>query len=514
MYLTQPLHRALQQLPDAPMTVCGERVRTTREVADRVARLAAAFRSLGVVAGDRVGMLALNSDRLHEYFLATWWIGAAAHPINVRWSPTEIAYALNDSGTEVLLVDDAFTAVVPELRERCPGLRTVIHCGDGPAPADMVSYDGLVRSFAPVPDGRHGGDALALLLYTGGTTGLPKGVMVSHRGLSASLHGSLLAMRNVDHGGTTLVTTPLFHIAAICSWYAQLLMGGTLVFLPAFTPAGFLDAVQRHRVTTCILVPLMVQLVCDHPTLADHDVSSLRSITYGGTASSDTVLRQAMETFPRAGFSQGYGMTETGVLSTLGQEEHVRGGPRLRSTGRATPTVEIAVLGPDGSRLPPGEVGEIATCGDHVMLGYWGKPEETARALRDGWMHTGDAGRFDENGYLYVVDRMKDMIITGGENVYSAEVENALASHPAVASCAVVGLPDDRWSERVHAVIVLKPGRTATLAEIQAHTRSLIAGYKTPRSVEFVETLPVSAAGKILKRVLRDTARPDTPDAP
>ncbi|MFE0424910.1 long-chain fatty acid--CoA ligase [Streptomyces sp. NPDC058953] len=511
MYLTQPLHRALQQLPDAPMTVCGERVRTARQIADRVARLASALQGLGVVAGDRVGMLALNSDRVHEYFFGCWWAGAAAHPINVRWSPAEMAYAVNDSGTEVLLVDDAFTGVVAELRERCPGLRTVVHCGDGPAPDGMVPYEDLVRASEPVPDGRYGGETLALLLYTGGTTGLPKGVMVSHRGLRSSLHGSMLGMRNVDRGGVTLLTAPLFHIAAFCSWYAQLLMGGTVVFLPVFTPEGFLDAVGRHRVTTCILVPLMVQLVCDHPDLADHDVASLRSITYGGAASSDTLLRRAMETFPGAGFSQGYGMTETGVLTVLGREEHTRDAPRLRSAGRATPTVEIAVLGPDGSRLPPGEVGEIATRGDHVMLGYWGKPEETARALRDGWMHTGDAGRLDEDGYLYIVDRIKDMIITGGENVYSAEVENALAAHPAVAACAVIGVPDDRWNERVHAVVVLRPGRTATLEDIQAHTRSLIARYKAPRSVEFVDALPTSAAGKILKRVLRDTARPGTP---
>ncbi|MFH8618667.1 long-chain-fatty-acid--CoA ligase [Streptomyces sp. NPDC017979] len=508
MYLTQPLHRALQHAPDAPMTVCGERTKSTRQVVDRVARLASALQELGVAAKDRVGILTLNSDRVHESFLAIWWIGAAAHPLNARWSSAEIAYALNDSGAEVLLVDDDFAGLVPELRARCVELRTVVHCGDGPAPDGMLRYEDLIRSSTPVPDGRHGGDALALILYTGGTTGLPKGVMISHRSLCSSLFGSMLAMRNVDRGGVTLVTVPLFHIAAVCSWYAQLLMGGTLVFLPLFRPADFLQAVERHRVTTCILIPTMVQMLCEHPELGDHDVSSLRSITYGGAASSDTLLHRAMETFPGAGFSQGYGMTETGVLCTLGREEHVRGGARQRSTGRATPTVEIAVLGPDGSRLPPGRVGEIATRGDHVMLGYWGKPDETARALRDGWMHTGDAGRLDDDGYLYVVDRLKDMIITGGENVYSAEVENALAAHPAVASCAVIGVPDDRWGERVHAVVVLRPGRTATAEEIRTHAKSLIAGYKAPRTVEFAETLPTSAAGKILKRVLRDAPRP------
>ncbi|MEU5974895.1 long-chain-fatty-acid--CoA ligase [Streptomyces sp. NPDC047315] len=511
MYLTQPLHRALQHAPDAPMTAYGERTRTARQVADRVARLASALKGLGVTVADRVGILMLNSDRVHESIFAIWWIGAAAHPVNSRWSPAEIGYALNDSGTELLLVDDAFADLVPDLRTRCAGLRTVVHCGDGPAPGGTLRYEDLIRSSTPVPDGRHGGDALALLLYTGGTTGLPKGVMISHRGLRSSLAGSMLAMRNVDRGGATLVTAPLFHIAAVCSWYAQLVMGGTVVFLPLFRPADFLDAVQRHRVTTCILIPTMVQLLCEHPALGDHDVSSLRSITYGGAASSGALLRRAMETFPGAGFSQGYGMTETGVLCTLGREEHAAGGPRLRSTGRATPAVEIAVLGPDGSRLPTGQVGEIVTRGDHVMLGYWGKPDETARALRDGWMHTGDAGLLDEDGYLYVVDRIKDMIITGGENVYSAEVENALATHPAVASCAVIGVPDDRWGERVHAVLVLRPGRTATAEEIRDHCKTLIAGYKAPRTVEFADALPTSAAGKILKRVLRDAPRPAAP---
>ncbi|MGW5675051.1 long-chain-fatty-acid--CoA ligase [Streptomyces sp. NPDC003860] len=511
MYLTQPLHRALQHAPDAPMTVCGDRTQSARQIADRVARLARALKGLGVTERDRVGMLTLNSDRVHESFLAIWWIGAAANPLNTRWSAAEIGYALTDSGTEVLLVDDAFAALVPELRARCAGLRTVVHCGDGPAPEGTLGYEDLIRASEPVPDGRYGGDSLALLLYTGGTTGLPKGVMVSHRGLCSSLFGSMLAMRSVDRGGVTLVTVPLFHIAAVCSWYAQLVMGGTLVFLPVFRPDDFLDAVRRHRVTNCILVPTMVQMLCEYPALGDVDVSSLRTITYGGAASSDALLRRAMETFPGAGFTQGYGMTETGVLCTLGREEHARGGPRLRSAGRATPSVEVAVLGPDGSRLPPGEVGEICTRGDHVMLGYWGKPEETARALRAGWMHTGDAGRFDEDGYLYVVDRIKDMIVTGGENVYSAEVENALAAHPAVASCAVIGVPDDHWGERVHAVVVLRPGRTVTAEELRAHAKSLIAGYKAPRSVEFVDALPTSAAGKILKRVLRDARPTATP---
>ncbi|MFE1356629.1 AMP-binding protein, partial [Kitasatospora phosalacinea] len=384
MYLTQCLHRALQQFPDRPMTVCGERVRTTRESVDRVARLAAALQDLGVRPGDRIGILALNSDRVHEAFFATWWSAAAAQPMNVRWSPAELAHAVQDSGTELLLVDDAFAPLVPDLRERCPGLRTVVHCGDGPTPDGLLAFEDLVARSAPVPDLRAGGEDLALLLYTGGTTGVPKGVAIAHRGLLSALLGSMLALGTVETGGTTLVPAPLFHVAALCSWYAQTVMGGTQVFLPAFTPAGFLDAVQRHRATTCILVPTMVQLICDQEDVERYDLSSLRSITYGGASSSDALLERAMKALPGAAFSQGYGMTETGVLTVLGREEHRVGGPRLRSAGRATPTVELAVVDPAGELLPAGGVGEVVTRGDHVMLGYWRRPQETAESLRDG----------------------------------------------------------------------------------------------------------------------------------
>ncbi|MFB7025777.1 MULTISPECIES: long-chain fatty acid--CoA ligase [unclassified Streptomyces] len=505
MHLTQSMHRALQQAPDRPMTICGNRVRTTREVVDRVSRLAAAFQGLGVCEDDRVGILALNSDHHQEFFFGSWWMGAVAHPLNTRWSPAEIAYALTDSGTEVLLVDDSFAALGPELRERAPGLHTLIHCGSGPTPEGMLDYEELIAGFEPVPDIRRGGDKVAFLLYTGGTTGTPKGVMVTDRGLQTSMQSSLIITQAALPDGVNLLTAPLFHIGALTGWYAQNLVGGTLVFLPSFTPDGVLEAVQKHQVTTTTFVPVMVQLVCNHPDFASYDTSSLKRITYGGAGSPESLLKLAMECFPQARFTQGYGMTETSVLTVLTHEDHERGGERLRSAGRATPGIELAVVGFDGKPVATGEVGEIVTRGDHVMAGYWGKPELTAEALRDGWMHTGDAGRLDADGYLYIVDRLKDMIITGGENVYSAEVENALASHRAVASCAVVGVPDEHWGERVHAVIVLRPGATATAEEIRAHAKSLIAGYKAPRSVEFVEAMPLSPAGKILKRELRST---------
>ncbi|MEU5397891.1 long-chain fatty acid--CoA ligase [Streptomyces sp. NPDC005963] len=506
MYLTQALHRAAQLFPDRAMTVCGERVRTASEVVERVARLAGGLRSLGVCPGDRVGMLAGNSDRYHEFFFASWWVGAVAHPVNVRWSLEEVVYAVNDSGTEVLFVDDGFAAIGPGLRERCPGLRVVVHCGDGPVPAGMVGHEDLVAGAEPVPDVRVGGEEVGLLLYTGGTTGVPKGVTATHRDLLTSMYGSMLTSRSTRRGGVTLVTAPLFHVAALCSWNNQCVMGGTLVFLPKFSAEGFLDAVQRHRVTTTILVPVMVQSLTEHPGLNEYDVSSLEAITYGGAGSAESLLRLAMECFPRARFTQGYGMTETGVLTMLTHQDHIEGGPRLRSVGRATPTVELAVMDPRGNPLPPETIGEVVTR-NRIMTGYWNKPEQTAETLRNGWLHTGDAGYLDQNGYLYIVDRLKDMIITGGENVYSAEVENALASHPAVATCAVIGLPDPQWGERVHAVIVLRPGHTTTVDELRTHAKQHIATYKTPRTIEFAHALPHTAAGKIHKQQLRQDRR-------
>ncbi|MFB7999308.1 long-chain-fatty-acid--CoA ligase [Streptomyces sp. NPDC056002] len=503
MYLTHALHRALQQAPDRTMTVCGDRVRTTREVVDRVARLAAAFQGLGVNVDDRVGLLALNSDHHQEFFFASWWMGAVAHPLNTRWAAAEIAYALTDSGTEVLLVDDSFAALGPELRERAPVLQTLVYCGDGPTPEGMLNYEELLAAFEPVPDLRRGGDNVAFLLYTGGTTGTPKGVRVTDRGLQTSMMSSLITTGAALPDGVNLLTAPLFHIGALTGWYAQNLVGGTLVFLPKFTPEGALEAIKEHRVTSTTLVPVMVQMICNHPDLGSYDLSGVQRVTYGGAGSPESLLRLAMKVFPTARFTQGYGMTETCVLTSLNHEDHVRGGARLRSAGRATPAIELAVVGKDGQRLPVGEVGEVVTRGDHLMAGYWDKPELTAQTVRDGWLHTGDGGYLDEDGYLYIVDRLKDMIITGGENVYSAEVENAVAAHSAVASCVVIGVPDDHWGERVHAVIVLKPGHTATPEEIRAHAKTLIAGYKTPRTVEFVDSMPLSAAGKILKRELR-----------
>lgn len=503
MYLTQGLHRAVQQNPHAVATVFGGRQRTFGEVADRVARLAGALRALGVGDGDRVAMLSLNSDRYHEYLLAVPWANAVLNPVNIRWSPAEIAYSLRDSGSCVLLVDDAFATMLPALQRACPELTTVIHTGDGPTPPGTLSYEQLVVRSAPIEDARRSGDELAGLFYTGGTTGHPKGVMLSHANLMVSALGLTSTGYLFGPGTRYLHAAPMFHLADLAGWNATTANGGAHVIIPAFNPVDTMTAIAAHDVTDSLLVPIMIQMLIDHPDVAEHDLSSLRAVLYGASAIPQAVLERAMKAFPNASFTQAYGMTELSPVATLlGPEDH-RKTELLRAAGRAAPHSEVRIVDVDDNEVTRGSVGEIVARGGHVMLGYWNQPEETITALRDGWMHTGDGGYMDDAGYVFVVDRIKDMIVTGGENVYSSEVENALAAHPAVASCAVIGVPDERWGERVHAVVVLKAGHEITAEDLRAHTKTLIAGYKAPRSAEFVDALPVSGAGKVLKRELR-----------
>ncbi len=505
MYVTQGLHRGMQQTPDVTMTICGGRSQSFRTVAERVARLAGGLRELGVAAGDRVAMLALNSDRYHEYLLAVPWAGAVLAPLNTRWSAAELGYALRDCEARVLIVDDAHRGLLDAIRAECGQLDVVVHCGDAEAPAGTVDYEDLIAGAAAIADARRGGDALAGIFYTGGTTGAPKGAMLSHTALGTSWLGALASGDLFGAGRDTryLHAAPMFHLADLAAWGAVTLLGGTHVIVPRFEPGELLGAVVSHRITDIALVPTMIQTVLDHPGLDAHDLSSVRSILYGASPMPQALLERAAAALPRAAFTQAYGMTELAPIATLlGPEEH-RDATLRRSAGRAAPHCEIRVVDETGAEVPRGTVGEIVVRGANMMTGYWKRPAETAEAIRAGWLHTGDGGYLDEAGYLFVVDRIKDMIVTGGENVYSVEVENAVVRNPAVAQCAVIGVPDERWGERVHAVVVLRPGGATSEEQIRRHAKQFIAGYKAPRSVEFVEQLPVSAAGKVLKRELR-----------
>lgn len=508
MNLTQALHRARRLFPQRLATVCGERRRTFAEFYGRVARLAGALQQLGMRPGDRVGILSLNSDYYLELYFAVWWGGGAVNPVNIRWSPREIAYSLDDCDTHILAVDDVFADLVPELAEQSRALRTLIHIGNGEARSGMFPLEQLIDEQDPVPDATRCNGDLAGVFYTGGTTGFPKGVMLSHTNLFATTLSGM-AEGVTDEGDIGLHVAPMFHLAG--GFYALTLFfhGCTQVVLPSFQPEAVFRAIERERVSSILLVPTMIQMLVDHPRLADFKLDSLCAVTYGASPISEALLDRAMQLLPGVRFKQAYGQTEMSPgVTFLGPSWHTaegRAAGKLRSAGRPMAGVEMKIVDGEGREVPTGMVGEVAARGPGVMQGYWGKPELTAEVLRGGWMHTGDGGYLDKDGFLYIVDRIKDMIVSGGENVYSAEVENAISQHPAVAACAVVGVPDERWGEAVHAVIVCSLGAAPpTLEQLREHCRAHIAGYKCPRSLEFRDTLPLSGAGKVLKNTLRE----------
>ncbi|UVE17112.1 long-chain-fatty-acid--CoA ligase [Pseudomonas sp. LS44] len=510
MYITQGLHRHLQQRPNATAIRFLGRCMTYAELGDRVARLAGALQQLGVARGDRVAMLSLNSARCIEYNLAVPWADAVVNPVNFRWSLAEIIYSLDDSETTVLIVDETFKALGAKILEQAQTVRQVIYAGEGETPEGLLNYETLIAETAPVQDARRRGDDLLGIFYTGGTTGFPKGVMLSHNNLFFSATASLAAGR-FGADAVFLHAMPMFHLADFAAMASLFITGGTHVVLPAFTPQGALEVIAKEQINEILLAPTMIQMMLDwrdsHADARDLDLGSLRSVTYGASPITPALLDRARAAFPSAGFAQGYGMTELAPIATTLEAkfhtpEHQASG-KMYSAGMPACCVEVAIVDAEDHEVPRGTVGEIVVRGPNVMLGYWKKPEATAQALRNGWMHTGDGGYMDTDGFVFVCDRLKDMIVSGGENVYSAEVETAIASHPAVAQGAVIGIPSDRWGETVHAVVVLKPGASVSEAEIAAHCRERIAGYKVPRSVEFRDALPLSGVGKVLKTELR-----------
>jgi acyl-CoA synthetase (AMP-forming)/AMP-acid ligase II len=501
------IRRAAQINPNGVATICKDRQQTWTQMLARVAKLAGALQALGMEPGDRVALLSLNSDRYVEYYFAVVWGGGAMMPMNVRWAPAECAYALNDAGAKILLVDDAFAPAAEAIKAQTEALETLVYCGDSETPDGMINYEDILNAAPPAPDAGRSHDDMAGIFYTGGTTGFPKGVMLSHNnfcigGLS-NVSELLLRDRSVY-----LHAAPMFHIADLIFFAAITIVAGTHVVIPMFTPDATLEAIETHRPSHVLLVPVMLQMTMASENMARTDTSSLEVIAYGASPITEAALTRAFDLFPTSKFLQAFGQTELSPVATfLGTEHHVPGGSKpgiLRSAGRATRAVEIRIVDGDYNEVAQGEVGQIAVKGPVTMLGYWNKPEATAETIRDGWVMTGDAGYMDDEGYVFLMDRLKDMVVSGGENVYSAEVENAIGQHPSVATSAVIGIPCDQWGESVHAIIILKPDMTASEDEIKAHCHTLIAGYKCPRSVEFrTEPLPLSGANKVLKTELR-----------
>jgi len=507
MYLSQCVNRAVQLNPQGLATVFGERKQTWTEFKDRVARLAQGLKSIGVENNDRVAILALNSDRYLEYFFGVPWSGGMVVPINIRLAPPEIIFTLNDSETKVLVVDDAFAAMLPALKGKMDSVSKIVFAGEGETPEGCVNYEDLIQKNEPAEDAGRGGDELAGLFYTGGTTGRSKGVMLTHDNLLSNALNIIPASK-IDDEVIYLHAAPMFHLADCASTFAITLAGGGHSFIPKFDPEETLKTIVDDKVTNCLLVPTMVNMLINFPGFDKYDLSDFRRVMYGASPMPEAVLIKAMKLMPNCKFMQGYGMTETSPLITfLEAKYHTMEGPyagRLKSAGRVGVAAELKIADENDNEVSRGDVGEVLTRGPHVMKGYWKMEELTKETLRGGWMHTGDMGYMDEDGFIYIVDRSKDMIISGGENVYSTETENAIYQHPAVKECAVIGIPHKDWGEQVHAVVVLHEGQTLTEDELRKHCAELIAGYKCPRSVTFQdEPLPVSGAGKILKTDIR-----------
>ena len=482
----------------------GTRV-TYRAFDERVNRLANALLAAGVDSGQTIGVFAENTHKYLEAYLAASKAGLVVTPLNFRLADAELAHIINDAEMRLLLVGDTYLDVARRIRADVPAVHTYI-AFDG-QPEDMLDYEtALAGASAVDPHADLDESALAVLMYTGGTTGLPKGVMLSHRNLVSGLLCLTQQYQFTMHD-TTCMMLPLFHVSF---WpaFCHLMVGGKVVVVRRPELIPILAAVQDERCTHLNAVPTLYNWLLEFPQLDDYDLSSLRLMTYAGSPIPERVLQTCMQKYGRI-FAQGYGLTEAApVVTALMPEDHILEGPgsqRLRSVGREGVIVQIKIADDEGRELPIGEVGEVAVRGPNITQGYWKNPELTAQKIRDGWLYTGDVGSVDDEGYLYLVDRKADMIITGGENVYPAETEAVLYRHPAVYECVVVSAPDEKWGERVQAVVVLKESASATEDELIAHCKASLAGYKCPKQVAFWDQIPKSTVGKILRREVKVT---------
>ena len=510
------LEKALSLYADKEAVVGGEERFTYKQFADRVYRLANFFHSKGVGQGDCVAILHQNSHEFLESYFATAQVGAILNPLNFRLSPNELAFIIRDSGASLLIVSDRYVEGVEPLLEMGIDLNQVLWTNsmvETSAPVDSRYYEDVLREekgVAPsLPD--ISDEDVVHLYYTSGTTGRPKGVMLSHKNVCVHALAAVAELKLSDHDNWIHVA-PLFHLADAWATFAITWVGGKHVVVADFDPPLVLSAIEQERVTITNMIPTMLNMLVNTPGVDTRDFSSLRAILSGGAPIAPEVVRKIMGVF-KCDYIQTYGMTETSPyltvsilkenLAHLADEEQFL---YKAKTGRPFMGVLLKVVREDGTEVMANdeEVGEIVVKGDIVTKGYWNRPEETAKALKDGWLYTGDMAVVDREGYVNIVDRKKDMIITGGENVYSVEVENVLYTHPSVLEAAVIGVADPKWGEAVKAVLVLKPGETATEEEIIKYCKQYMARYKAPKSIDFISELPKTGSGKIFKKGLKE----------
>ena len=485
MIYVHSLGRASRFYPNRIALTPGGTRLTFRELHGRVEGIAAALSNQGLRVGDRLAFLLPNGPEYIELVYACSLMGVIAVPLNTRLSAAEIDRVLADASPHGLVRHSS----MPNPTVRPPWQRVL----------DQEPWQARSDSY---PNVCYDPEAVLALIYTSGTTGRPKGVMVTHANVLANVHNFNFWMRYTE-GGVYLHAAPIFHIADFPSLFAAAAFGACQVTMPKFNPQDFCKTVERERVTHTVLVPTMINLLTQLPEIKKFDLSSLEVMAYGGSPMAPELIHRTRELLPQVKLIQVYGLSETGFLTGLQDQEHTD--DKLTSCGRPCPGIDVQVSDELGKQVEVGRPGELVARGANVMRGYWNNPEETAAVFRDGMFRTGDVGYQDAAGYFYILDRLKDMIVTGGENVYSGEVEAVIYAHPAVREAAVFGIPDPQWGELVMACIVLKPGSSLTVDELIAHCRRSLATYKIPRRVEFSETeLPKSGSGKVLKRVLRE----------
>lgn len=480
---------------------------TWAQYIERIARAAGMLRGLGLVPGERFAILSRNTARYGELLYAAYWLGAVPVPVNFRLAPAEIALLLEDADCRVIAVEDGFAPLL----EQAPlsAWRSRAFCL-GAGPGALPCYDALCDAATALDPHDPKETDNAILLYTGGTTGRGKGVRITHANILANAFqlSRIMVVRPED---SYLHVSPMFHSTDLKATSVSM-HGGSHVYLPEFTPEGVLEAIAHYGITIGSLVPTMIMRMLQDPAFGAHDIRTLRIISYGTSPMSAAWIRRTMAAFPGVAMQQVYGLTETSpVLSILDEHDHARAlagrEDLLAAAGRPVPGVDLRIVDDAGREVPLGESGEIVLRGPQLADGYHNRPRENAEVFRKGWFHTGDVGRIDAEGYLFVLDRKKDMVVTGGENVYTSEVEAAIYTHAGVREVAVFGTPDERFGEALCAAIVTAAGVTLTAQDIITHCRAHIGGYKIPRRILFVDALPKSAMGKVLKGTLRANVR-------